>query len=120
MDLSFHQLHVFVAVARNLSFSRAAEELLLTQPAVSMQIKALERGLGIPLIDHVGKRIQLTEAGQDLYVRATRILGLATEAVEAMADLRQGRQAMTAYSQVRNRPTKWAGRNCRARPWKWG
>jgi DNA-binding transcriptional LysR family regulator len=48
--------------------------------------------LGVPLIDHVGKRIQLTEAGQDLYLRATRILGLAFEAVDAMADLRHGRR----------------------------
>jgi DNA-binding transcriptional LysR family regulator len=91
MDVSLHQLRVFAAVAETLSFSRAAEALILTQPAVSMQVKSLERNVGIPLFDHIGKRIQLTEAGRELYVRATEILGLSKAAVEAMVDLREGR-----------------------------
>lgn len=91
MNFTLHQLEIFAAVAQTLSISRAAEQLLLTQPAVSMQIKTLERAMGVPLFDHMGRRIQLTEAGRDLQVRATRILGLATETAEAMADLRAGR-----------------------------
>jgi DNA-binding transcriptional LysR family regulator len=92
MNFSLHQLNVFVAVADTSSFSRAAEELLLSQPAVSMQIKGLERALGLRLFDHVGKHIYLTEAGKDFYLRASRILGLAREAADSMADLREGRR----------------------------
>jgi DNA-binding transcriptional LysR family regulator len=91
MEFSLHQLKVFVAVAETLSFSRAAEELILTQPAVSMQVKGLERAVGMPLFDHVGKRIQLTAAGRELQARAAEILGLSRAAVQAMADLRDGR-----------------------------
>lgn len=88
MNLSLHQLQIFVAVADRQSFTRAAEHLLLTQPAVSMQIKALERVVGIPLFDHVGKHTQLTEAGQELYARATRILELTAETADTMLALR--------------------------------
>ena len=57
---------VFRAVAQPLSFSRAAEELLLTQPAVTQQIKALEDELGVPLFERGGGRIRLTAAGRTL------------------------------------------------------
>lgn len=88
MDLSLHQLRIFVAVADRRSYTRAAEELLLTQPAVSMQIKTLERIVGIPLFEHAGKHTQLTEAGEELYVRAARILELTADAAQTMRDLR--------------------------------
>lgn len=90
--ISLHRLQIFTAVADTGSFSRAAERLLLSQPAISMQVKALEGELGLRLFDHVGKRVELTEAGRDLYVRASRILGLAEETSEAMADLRERRR----------------------------
>ena len=64
--ITLRQLKVFEAVARNLSFSRAAQELHLTQPAVSMQVKGLEGQTGLPLLEQVGKRIHLTEAGAEL------------------------------------------------------
>ncbi len=64
--ITLRQLKVFEAVARHLSFSRAAEELHLTQPAVSMQVKGLEGQTGLPLYEQVGKRIHLTEAGTEL------------------------------------------------------
>jgi DNA-binding transcriptional LysR family regulator len=67
LHLTFRQLSVFEAVARLLSFSRAAEELHLTQPAVSMQIKQLEENVGMPLFEQLGKKIFLTEAGHELY-----------------------------------------------------
>jgi len=63
---TFRQLRTFEAVARHLSFSRAAEELHLTQPAASMQVKQLEAQAGLPLFEQVGKRIHLTEAGEEL------------------------------------------------------
>ncbi len=65
MHLTLRQLKVFESVARHLNYTRAAEELHLTQPAVSMQIKQLEEGLGVALLEQLGKRIHLTEAGQE-------------------------------------------------------
>lgn len=62
-NITIRQLKIFESVARNLSFSRAAEDLHLTQPAVSMQIKQMEDHAGMPLFTQVGKRIALTEAG---------------------------------------------------------
>ncbi len=67
LRLTFRQLSVFESVARNLSFSRAAEEMHLTQPAVSMQIRQMEDNIGIPLFEQIGKRIFLTEAGREVY-----------------------------------------------------
>ena len=63
MHLTLRQLKVFEAVARHLNYTRAAEELHLTQPAVSMQVKQLEESLGLALFEQLGKRIHLTEAG---------------------------------------------------------
>ena len=66
LHLTFRQLSVFEAVARHLSFSRAAHELHLTQPAVSMQVKQLEENVGTALFEQLGKKIYLTEAGHEL------------------------------------------------------
>ena len=63
---TLHQLKVFEAVARHNSFTRAAEELFLTQPTVSMQVKQLTKAVGMPLFDQVGKRLSLTQAGEEL------------------------------------------------------
>lgn len=63
---TLRQLKVFEVVARNLSFTRAAEELHLTQPTVSIQLKQLTDIVGLPLLEQVGKRIFLTEAGHEL------------------------------------------------------
>lgn len=73
MHLTLRQLKVFEAVARQLNYTRAAEELHLTQPAVSMQIKQLEEGLGVALLEQLGKRIHLTEAGQEVLAYARGI-----------------------------------------------
>ena len=67
LHLTLRQLKVFESVARHLSFSRAAEDLYLTQPAVSMQIKQLEDNVGLPLFEQMGKKIYLTDAGHELY-----------------------------------------------------
>lgn len=67
MYMTLRQLTLFKAVAQHLSFTRAAAELCLTQPAVSIQIKQLEGHIGMPLFEQIGKRIFLTEAGRELY-----------------------------------------------------
>ena len=67
LHITLRQLKVFESVARNLSFSRAAEDLHLTQPAVSMQIKQLEDNIDLPLFEQIGKKIYLTDAGRELY-----------------------------------------------------
>lgn len=64
---TLRQLEVFEAIARLKSFTRAAEELFLTQPTVSMQIKKLTDEIGLPLFEQVGKKIYLTDAGKALY-----------------------------------------------------
>ena len=73
--ISLRQLQVFEAVARLLSYTRAAEELFLSQPTVSMQIKKLETDIGLPLTEQIGKKISLTEAGVALYQSTKDILG---------------------------------------------
>lgn len=79
------RLRVFRAVAHHLNFSRAAEELLLTQPAVTQQIKALEDEFGVSLFDRGGGRISLTPGGAALLPFADRLKTLADEATAAVA-----------------------------------
>jgi DNA-binding transcriptional LysR family regulator len=70
---TLHQLKVFEAAARHGSFTRAAEELFLTQPTISMQIKQLTKSVGLPLFEQVGKRLYLTEAGRELFATCRQI-----------------------------------------------
>ncbi|MDR7577562.1 MAG: LysR family transcriptional regulator [Armatimonadota bacterium] len=86
--LNVHQLKIFRTVVRAGSFSRAAEELRITQPSVSIQVRELERALGVELFEQIGKRIFLTEAGRVLDGYAVRILSLLEEAEQAVRDLR--------------------------------
>jgi DNA-binding transcriptional LysR family regulator len=65
-SLTLEQLRVFEAAARHCSFTKAAQELFITQPTVSMQIKHLTQAVGTPLFDHVGKRVFLTQAGLEV------------------------------------------------------
>ncbi len=78
------RLRVFRVVARHLNFSRAAEELLLTQPAVTQQIKALEEEMGVPLFHRGGGRIALTPAGKALVPYADKLKQLTEEALQAV------------------------------------
>lgn len=64
---TLQQLRLFEAVARLRSYTRAAEELHLTQPAVHIQVKRLEENMGLPLIEAVGKKLLLTRAGEEVY-----------------------------------------------------
>ncbi|MBW4028672.1 LysR substrate-binding domain-containing protein [Acidipila rosea] len=79
------RLRVFRLVAETLNFRRAAEELHLTQPAVTAQIKALEDSLGIALFDRIGRSISLTPAGSTLLQYVRRIESITNEAVAALA-----------------------------------
>jgi DNA-binding transcriptional LysR family regulator len=86
------RIRVFRSVARHLNFSRAAEELLLTQPAVTQQIKALEDEFGVPLFDRGGGRISLTPGGMALLPFADKMKVLSEQAVAAVGDA-YGQQA---------------------------
>jgi DNA-binding transcriptional LysR family regulator len=99
--VTLRQLKVFESVGRHLSFSRAAEELHLTQPAVSMQVKQLEEQAGLPLTEMVGKKVFLTIAGEELVRQARRIaqqLREAGEALDAIKGVRGGRLSIGVIS----------------------
>jgi len=74
LHLTLRQLQIFAAVARCGSFSKASKELHLTQPAVSMQVKQLEESLGLPLLEQLKKRINLTDAGRELQHTSVQIM----------------------------------------------
>jgi len=75
MHVSLRQLQIFEAVARSLSYTRAAEELHLTQPAVFTQIKQLEESVALPLLERIGKRLHLTDAGREVLATSRDMLG---------------------------------------------
>lgn len=83
--LKLDQLATFVEVAARGSFSAAAERLDLSQPAVSLQIRQLERRLGVRLLERVGRRVRPTDAGTELLDHAERIAGTVAAAIDAMA-----------------------------------
>jgi DNA-binding transcriptional LysR family regulator len=83
-NATLRQLKVFEAVARLLSFSRAAEELHLTQPAVSTQVKKLEEHAGLPMFEQLGKKIYLTAAGAEMLQAARSIIQQFQTAEETM------------------------------------
>ncbi|MDV3241603.1 MAG: LysR family transcriptional regulator [Methylocaldum sp.] len=103
MNITLRQLKVFERVARRLSFTRAAEELYLTQPAVSMQIKQFEDVIGLPLFERLGKKIYLTRAGEELY-RLSRTISLqleeAEQLIEELKGTEGGRLAVSVASTV--------------------
>ncbi len=119
MHLTLRQLKVFEAVARHLSFRRAAEELHLSQPAVSMQIKQLESNVELPLFDHVGKKVFLTEAGREMFHYSRAIAGLLDEADEVIKQLkgaRRGKLALSVASTVNYFAPALLGTFCRRFP----
>lgn len=85
LHITLRQISVFDAVSRHLSYSRAAETLHLTQPAVSMQIKQLEESIGVPLFEQLGKKIYLTEVGKEFKQYCQNILQQLADA-ESMFD----------------------------------
>jgi len=79
------QLAAFCAVVERRSFSQAAEQLGVTQPAVSLQVRALEKRLGTQLLDRSGRRVEPTEAGARLYRGAQRLLALEQQVLDEVA-----------------------------------
>jgi len=88
MNVTIKQLLAFKTVARHASFTRAAEELNLTQPAVSMQVKQLEVQIGQPLFEQMGKKIYLTEAGREVRQYARSILQQVDDLGAGLASLK--------------------------------
>jgi DNA-binding transcriptional LysR family regulator len=100
-NATLRQLRVFGAVARNLSFTAAAKELHLTQPAVSMQVKELEDACGAPLVERIGRGIHLTEAGAELAACAAGVaeqLRQTEERLDALRGLKKGLLRLGAVS----------------------
>ena len=88
MNTTLRQLKVFEAVARHLSYTRAAAELHLSQPAVSMQVRQLEEHAGLPLFEQLGKKLYLTEAGQEMLHYSRVIAQQLKEAQEVLTQLK--------------------------------
>ena len=118
-DATVRQLQIFEAAARTLSFSRAAEVLRLTQPAVSMQIRQLEHFAGVPLFERTGRRLHITDAGEELvqHARAVlRALEAADEAFDAMKGLRGGRVRLAVVSTAKYFAPRLIARFVRTHP----
>jgi DNA-binding transcriptional LysR family regulator len=84
---TLQQLRLFAAVAEHKSVTKAAEEVHLTQPAVSIQIKRLEGKVGMPLIEHIGKELHLTVAGEEVYDAAKDVLERLSDLENSLNDL---------------------------------
>jgi LysR family transcriptional regulator, low CO2-responsive transcriptional regulator len=89
---TLHQLKVFEATARLGSFTRAAEEMFLTQPTVSMQVKQLTKAIGLPLFEQVGKRLYLTDAGRELFSTCKEIFNQLDQLEMSVANLKGMKQ----------------------------
>jgi len=98
---TFRQLEIFEAIARLGSFTRAAEELYLTQPTISMQMKKLTDIVGLPLVEQVGKKLFLTDAGRELAQTCREVFGSMDRFTMAVAErqgLKKGRLALMAVT----------------------
>ena len=84
------QLAAFCTVVERRSFSQAADQLGVTQPAVSLQIRSLEKRLGQQLLDRSGRRVEPTEAGQRLYRSAQRLLALEEQLLQELGEEAEG------------------------------
>ncbi|MCP4993938.1 MAG: LysR family transcriptional regulator [Gammaproteobacteria bacterium] len=103
MNITLRQLRVFEAVAERLSYTKAAESLYLSQPAVSMQIRQLEDNVGLSLFEKLGKKVHLTEAGNELHRYAKGIfrqLDEMEEVLESMKGVTHGRLDIAVASTV--------------------
>ncbi|MBL3551170.1 LysR family transcriptional regulator [Rhodovulum sulfidophilum] len=119
MRISLRQLSVFLSVARHQSYTRAAEELNLTQPAVFTQVKQLEESLGVPLLDRIGKRMQPTEAGRVVVEGARETLDAVGRMEMRLADmrgLREGRLTLAIVSTAQYFLPRLLGQFCDANP----
>jgi DNA-binding transcriptional LysR family regulator len=116
---TLHQLKVFEAVARHNSFTRAAEELFLTQPTVSMQVKQLTKAVGMPLFDQVGKRLYLTQVGEELVKTCRQIFETLDQFEMTVADLKglkQGRLRLGVITTAKYFVPRLLGPFCKRYP----
>jgi DNA-binding transcriptional LysR family regulator len=88
-NATFRQLRVFSEVARHLSFAQAAQSLNLTPPAVTMQVRELEKHIGMPLFDRSGRTVTLTTVGEYMLVYARKMLSTLKDAEDAAARLQK-------------------------------
>jgi len=103
MNVTLRQLSVFEAVARNLSYTKASQELHLSQPAVSMQVRQLEDEVGLSLFEKLGKQISLTDAGRELYHYSrsiNRSIQEMAEVLESLKGVSRGRLLVAVASTV--------------------
>ena len=113
---TLRQFQVFEAIVRLGSFTRAAEELFLTQPTVSMQIKKLSDSLGMPLFEHVGRNVRPTEAGLELYQSCRHIFESLANLEMKVADLkgiRRGRLRLGVITTAKYFAPEVLGEFCR-------
>lgn len=89
-NITLHQLRLYNSLGKHLSFTRAAEELHLSQPAVSIQIKRLEESVGMPLVEKTGRKIYLTDAGKELFAASRDILDRLKVLNEDMIGMEEG------------------------------
>ena len=119
LNFTLRQLQVFEKVASHLNYSRAAEELYLSQPAVSMQIKQLEGHIGLPLFEQMGKKIFLTEAGRELFHYSRNIAQQLAE-MEAVFDemkgLGQGKFTLSVVNTANYFTPQLLAKFCRRHP----
>ncbi|MGF1540367.1 MAG: LysR substrate-binding domain-containing protein [Pleurocapsa sp.] len=92
IQATLHQLKVFETVARHGSFTRAAEELFITQPTVSSQVKQLTKAVGLPLFEQIGKSLYLTDAGKDLLITCQDVFERLENFEMKIADLKGTKQ----------------------------
>lgn len=86
--MNLHQLRIFCTVVEHRNYTKAADVLFMTQPAVSLQIQALERSLQVKLLERVNQQLVVTEAGEVLYQCALPMLNAEEEAERVLAELR--------------------------------
>jgi DNA-binding transcriptional LysR family regulator len=92
--INLHQLRIFQAVATHRSYTRAAEALYLSQPAVSLQVRALERAIALPLFEKSGRSLRLTDAGRELLTYSDRIFALLDETKLVLEELSGARRGL--------------------------
>jgi DNA-binding transcriptional LysR family regulator len=116
---TFHQLRVFDAIVRHGSFTRAAQEMNLTQPTLSMQVRKIGDSMGLPLFEQIGKRIHLTEAGQVLHGFCREVFAAIDRLdaqVAGLKGLEQGRLRLCAVSTAESFLPRLIGPFCNRHP----
>lgn len=116
---TLRQFQIFEATVRLGSFTRAAEELFLTQPTISMQIKKLSDAVGLPLFEHVGRVVRPTEAGRELYESCRKIFDVLANLEMQVSDLqgmRRGKLRLAVITTVKYFVPEVLGEFCALHP----